>query len=344
MKVYIKGELVWNDDAQRYEGANETTYEYSGNLALAKGEQQTSSGGTQTQVTEPWSVQIPYLTQGFSTAKNLLLDSPPPGYYPNSTVAPFSPEKETALQLQTMRALTGSPLQPMSNALNMATMSGAYLPANNPFNTTLNQEYEDPTNSAGFNAMFDSAARKITPMVDSVFERSGRLNSGLAQQAKTQALSDAFANQYMQDKNLTLQDRAMRAQNFGNERENQMRAMMFSPQLAANDYLDFSTLGEVGDVRDAMASQVLGDDVNRYNYNQNIMQDQLAKFMQLIGGNYGGTTVGTTDQTQSSSGGKSGFSSGLGGALGGYSLASKISGFNPLFGAAMGGLGGLLDF
>ncbi len=341
MKIITYGESVWNDSTQQYESANECSYEYSGNLALAKGgEQSSSGGGITTQVSEPWSQQIPYLNQGFSTARSMFLDTDPPNYYPNSTVAPFSPEKETALQMQTMRALSGSPLQPVSNAQNLATMSGAYLPTNNPFNTTLNEEFDNPANSARFNAAIEAAGRKINPMVDSAFESSGRLNSGLAQTARQQALSDAFAGMYMQDKSLTAQDRAMRGQNYSSERDNMMRAMMFAPELANADYLDAATLGEVGDQRGAMSQQLLSDQVNRYNYNQNIMQQQLKDYMPLVSGNYGGTTTGVSNQNQTTSRGSNPLSGGLGGAMAGYQLASGISGFNPLIGAGIGLLGG----
>lgn len=348
-KIYTLIEQRWDKETGRYITVEEVSYDYAGNLALAKGEQtasqQSSTSGNSTQVSEPWSVQVPYLTQGFQNAQDLFINQKPPQYYPNSTVSPFSPEKETALQLQTTRALTGSPLQPVGNAQALGTMAGAYLPTNNPYNSTLNDEFNDPSNNQRWQDAIGSATRQIIPAVDSSFERSGRFNSGLADTAKTQAVADAYANQYMNDKSLTQQDRAMRGQNFTNERENMMRSMIFSPQLSNNDYADFSQLGAVGDQRDAMGQSQLTDDVNRFNYGQNINQQQLAQYMQLISGNYGGTTTSNFNQNSSSnstqSGGKSQAAGGIGGALGGFNTASSIGGVNPLFGGALGLLGGL---
>ena len=52
----------------------------------------------------------------------------------------------------------------------------------------------------GFNEALDAASRRIQPQVQSMFGRSGRSGSGLAQTAMTQALSDSFASQYGQER------------------------------------------------------------------------------------------------------------------------------------------------
>lgn len=344
MRIYTKGAFEWNNTTQRYEATNESEYyEYEGDIALCKGEG--GGGGSQSSTTvqtqEPWDVQIPYLTRGFEEAKKLFLDNPPPSFYPGPTTTPYSPEKETALQLQTMRAATGSPLQPLSNVQAIGTLGGAYLPSQNPYNTTLNEEFEDPSNNFRFGQAMGSATRKIMPAVDSAFERSGRFNSGLAQTAKTQAIADAFADMYLQDKGMTMQDRQMRGQNYSNERENMMRSLMAAPSLMNQDYVDFAQLGQVGDIRDSLNQQKTAENVNRYDYAQNIMQNQLLKYMPLVSGSFGGTTTSNTNgTTQTQQPQSNGFSSGLGGAMAGYKLASGIGGVNPILGAGVGLLSG----
>ncbi len=310
-----------------------------------------SQSGDQTQVTEPWAPQIPYLTAGFDKARQLFLDAPPPSFYPNSVTSPFRPEKETALQLQTMRATQGSPLQPLSNMQTASTLMGGYLPSRNPFATTLNEDFNASSDSPRFNDAVDAATRRVLPQVDSAFERAGRFNSGLSDTARQQAISDSYAGMYGQDKALTAQDRGMMGQNYSNERENIMRSLLIAPQVMSGDYEDFAKLGEVGDIRQGLDQQVLQEDIDRYNYAQNIMQQQIQQYMPLVQGNYGGTTTsnfnstGSTNSTTNSNmqsqqqGG--GIGKAIGGAMGGYNLASGISGFNPYLGAGLGLLGGL---
>jgi len=57
----------------------------------------------------------------------------------------------------------------------------------------------------GFNAAYQAAANKIIPQVNSQFALAGRSGSGLAQTAQTQALADAFASQYGQERGLQQQ-------------------------------------------------------------------------------------------------------------------------------------------
>jgi hypothetical protein len=334
-KIYTRIESQWDNVKQRYVTTDADFYWYGGKVAHAKGGGQSvqqipsSQTTSQVQVSEPWAPQIPYLTRGFSEAENLFLDKSAPGFYPKPMTTPFTPEKETALQLQALRATTGSPLQPLSNMQGLLTLGGGYLPSKNPYDTTLNEEFELPINSERFNNAIGSATRKIIPQVDSVFERSGRTGSGLAQQAKTQAISDAFADTYLQEKALTQQDRVARGQNYTNERENMMRALMFAPTLAASDYADFAALSEVGDVRQAYDDAAKSEDIARYDYSQNIRQKQLQDYMALINGNYGGTS--TMTGTQMGSQGQlmptsNPVAGGVGGALAGANLASKLGG------------------
>jgi hypothetical protein len=240
---------------------------------------------TQVQKADPWSEQQPYLIKGFQNAQNLFLDQPPPSYYPNSTVSPYSPETNTATQLRTLRALQGSPVQTAANNQVTDTLNGSYL-----------------YGGQGFNQAFDAASRKIMPMVNSQFEAGGRSNSGLADVAKTQALGDAFAGQY------------------GAERDNQMKSLAFAPAIASQDYADIDQLQNAGAQQGGYQQNTLNDLVNRYNYGQNITQDQLKQYMQLIQGNYGGTTNTSSSQPLYQNQG----ASMLGGALGGASLASTL--------------------
>ena len=68
---------------------------------------------------------------------------------------------------------------------------------------TLNGDYLH--GGAGFDAAQQAAYNRITPQVQSAFSGGGRLQSGLAQTAQTQALGDSFAGLYNNERNRQLQ-------------------------------------------------------------------------------------------------------------------------------------------
>jgi hypothetical protein len=304
-KIHTKVILKFNKATDRFDIADVESYWHSGNVAYAKGEAPSSSG-TQIQKTEPWAAQQPYLTRGFEEAQKTFLDSPAPQLYPGQTVTPYSPERETGLQLSTLRALNGSPTQDAASNEAYNTLSGNYL-------------YGNP----GFNAALDSAARKVLPQIDSRFEQSGRFNSGLSKVAQTQALADSFADQY------------------GQERTNQQRALALAPQVIGQDYADFDKLVDIGNQREALTQNFSDDAANRYGYNQNIRQQQVKDYLAAIQGNYGSSgTTNTTTSGGASNNGSTGLNA-LAGGFGGYKLASSLGGFNPFLGAGLGVLAGL---
>lgn len=227
---------------------------------------------TQTTNNAPWSVQQPYLQQGFSEAQRLYNSGP-------STVVPFSNETNQALQMQAQRAQNGSPLVGAAQNSLQNTLNGNYL-------------FGGP----GFNAAFQAAANKINPMVSSQFSGAGRLHSGLADVARTQALGDAFAGLY------------------GQERNNQMQAASMAPQLAQQDYADINALRDVGSQREQLAQQYANEPYNR-----------LQQYQQSIMGNYGGTS--TTTQPI--------YRNPLSGALGGAMAGASVGGLPGAIGGGL---------
>ena len=80
------------------------------------------------------------------------------------------------------------------------------------------------------------------------------------------------------------------------ERGRMMQATEMSPGLAEADYNDINKIGQVGEQQQRMEQTQLQDDVNRWNFGQNIDQNKLRQFMSNISGNYGGTR--DTNSTQ----------------------------------------------
>ena len=109
----------------------------------------------------------------------------------------------------------------------------------------------------------------------------------------------------------------------------QLEGTKLAPQFAELDYRDAQRLAQVGSARESDAMSQLQDNINRFNYEQNIDDQKLRNYMALIsGGTVGSNTIQPVFRNQGASA--------LGGALGGAQLASLI---NPSY-AGMGAIGG----
>lgn len=292
MRVHTKVVLEWKDGKYQRVESECTSFEYDGTVARAGG-----GGGDTVQKTEPPKYMRPYMSDMAGQAASLY-HSYNPTYYEGSTVAPMAGESSQALDMQANRAMQGSDVTRNASQNAADTLGGNYL-----------------YGGAGFNAALDAASRRITPQVASMFSGAGRLNSGLAQTAQTQALSDAFASQY------------------GQERNNQMQAMALSPTLANQEYVDASKLSEVGQHREGYAQQLIDDQVARHDFQQNLPYQKLQQYAGIINGiNPGSVTTGQGPSRNRATGA-------LGGAAAGASIGSVV----PVIGTGLGAiLGGLL--
>ncbi|TNF09396.1 MAG: hypothetical protein EP323_00410 [Gammaproteobacteria bacterium] len=265
-------------------------------------------GSTTVQKADPWKGQQSYLTDTFNEAQNIY-KSGGPNFYNQATYTPFSPQSEMAMQLTQDRAMNGSPLNYGAQDLAFNTMRGDYL-NNNPY----------------LDQMFQQGADKIAGNVNAQFSNAGRTGSDSHAGVLADSMGDLYNNMY--------------GQNYANERQNQMNAMQLAPGLANTDYADFEKLGQVGQMVEGKAGQVLQDNINRFDFYQNRPEDALAKYVAAIQGNYGGSSVSSTD-TQTSSNPLAGaiggglVANGLGASLSGAGLAGPwgIAG-----GALLGGL------
>ena len=223
-----------------------------------------SGTSTTVQNSQPWSGVEPYLKYGFNEAKDIYR-SGLPQYYPGSTVVPFSPQTEAALQGTENRALMGNPLNFGAQNYANSVLQGDYLNQGNPYIGQLTQSISD----------------QITPQVQSAWAGANR--SGGAGQ--TEALSRGMTN-------------ALAPYMFGNyqqERGMQQQAMGAAPGLAATDYQDLGMLGQVGAQREDLQRQILGDQMNRWDFSQNMPAQKLAQYMGML---QGGTGFGTQTTQQ----------------------------------------------
>lgn len=253
---------------------------------------------TQTSSTEPPKYVQPFLKDAAQEARGLYM-SGGPDYYQGTQTVGFSPQSQTAMGMTEQRALAGNPANRAATNMATDTLNGNYL-------------YGNP----GFNAAVKSATDYTIPQVQSRFATAGRTNSGLAQEAVARTISNQFANQY------------------GQERENQMRAGVMAPALAQQDYQDISALRGVGTDVEQLAQDRLSEDVSRFNFYQQRPEQNLQNYIQNITGSYPGQSSSASSPLY-----RNRSAGALGGAMSGAQLGGQYGGgWGALFGALGGGL------
>lgn len=221
-----------------------------------------------TQKVEPWSGVKPYLLDAYQNAAKMY-NQGPPRYYPGQPVAPMSGYSKDALDSMAQRAAYGSDVTRAAQGQLTNTINGKYL-NKNPY----------------LQGAIDAAVRPITsafegsvmPGIDSNFSAAGRYGSGL----QGEAYNDANTALAQQIGDVSSQ---MAYQNYGDERQRQMQAMMFAPQMANQDYVDIAALGQAGQGYDQYNQSLIDANIDKWNYNQNINWDFLSNYIGLLNGN-----------------------------------------------------------
>jgi hypothetical protein len=167
------------------------------------------------------------------------------------------------------------------------------------------------------------------PGIDSNFSAAGRYGSGMQQgayndanQTLAQQVGDIGTN--------------MSYQNYGDERQRQMQAMLFAPEMAAQDYQDLAMLGQAGQGYDQYNQNLINADIEKYNYNQNSDWNFLNDYIGLLNGASGSSST----VKQPGQAGMSPLTGALGGAMSGASLGSAFGPIGTGIGALAGGLFG----
>tara|TARA_B100001250_G_scaffold2904_1_gene2463 strand:- start:2053 stop:2796 length:744 start_codon:yes stop_codon:yes gene_type:complete len=197
--------------------------------------------GVQTTTVLPPAYVLPQLAYGANEAQRMYSAGTGFGYYPENTVAGFSPEQQMAMTLQGNRALSGSPITREGQSLGLNTLRGDFL-GSNPY---FKQAVLDP----------------ITDQVQGQFSRAGRLGSGANQNALTRALSTPLM------------------QNYENERQRQNNMLANVPALANQDYTDYAQLAAVGLDRQQQAQRQIEANKSRFDFLQSAPQQRLGTFL-----------------------------------------------------------------
>lgn len=195
----------------------------------------------------------------------------------------------------------------------------------------------DVNRNPGVQGMIEKSTRGINqalteqalPAIRDSAERSG--NFGSSRQGIAEGLASGRASQAIGDATSGILSKA-----YDTNVDAQLKALGLLPQTTAAQTQGDLTTSAVGDTRQAMAQQLLGETVGNFNYDQLAPYLQSKDIMSLLTGLPGGTNVSTASTPQ-----RNLLTSGLGGAAAGASLGSM---FGPIGTGAGAGIGGLLAF
>lgn len=247
-----------------------------------------SSGGTTVQNNDPWKPAQPYLKQGLADLSKWYSSDYGRNPFPGSTVVPFNPMTEQALGMTAQRAMNGSPLMAAAQQQNLATQRGDFLsPDSNPW----------------LSKSFDLAANKVQSRLSSQFNNSGEYGSSMHQGAMAENMNDLATQLY--------------GGQYDAERNRQVQATMFAPDLAQQDYADYGQLANVGNAYEQQAGNYLNDAMSRWDFYQNAPYQRLQQFFNVANPTAG--AGGTSTQTQK------GASNGTSTALGAIGTVASIA-------------------
>ena len=185
-------------------------------------------GSSQTVVSSLPAWVEPYGQQYLSQAAQV--SSLPYQQYTGQRVAGLNVAQKTAMDAIQQRAMQGSPVMSAGGQNLQATLSGQYLGANPYLQNQIDASAQDTIRNYNLS---------VRPQQQAQDAQSGSFgNSGLQQMQ--------LEGQRQLGQTLANSANAMRYQNYGQERANQMQALSMAPTYAAQDYTDAQHLLDAG--------------------------------------------------------------------------------------------------
>jgi hypothetical protein len=290
----------------------------------------------------------PYIAYGLSEAAKLYQTPGTPGYFPGQGyVSPSQPTQE-ALQFGANRAVQGNPLLPLSQQT-VGQMQGTFNPAIQQMQGTASGQYlgGNPFFGGAFQSAANAASQQFQDQMQQVTSgasRAGRYGSGAMGQLQDRAagtfasaLTDTAGKLAYQnyDAERARQEAAIGniGQLYGSDFARQLSAAQLGPGMAAADYGDIDRLYQVGQAQESYQQAALADQMQRYQFEQNLPAAKLQSFLSAAyGAPMGQQTTQPIYRNQAANifGGAA-----LGGALGGKdygTLGSAIGAGAGLFG------------
>jgi len=279
---------------------------------------------------------MPYLQMGLQRAQQLFLTGQQPQFFPGQTYV--SPSAQTLQALSQQEAAAGG-AQPLLGQAQQAyqaslgqigqTAAGGFLQGS-PYRQAMIESATRPIQQ-----QFES---QILPGISSGFSRAGRYGSGAMQRAVGQAseqfgraLGDVATNIAYSD---YARERAAQQQ----AQVQQAALAQAAPSFFTAGLLPSQTLAQVGAAREAIAAQPLQEQMQRFQFGQQLPYQQLQGYLSSVYGTpMGSSQYAQIPQAQTN---RLGQAVGLGtlGFLGGQALGGTQGG------AIGAGLGGLLGY
>ena len=272
---------------------------------------------TQTQKSEPWIGQQPYLTDLYRQAQTQFQQGPQQ-FYPGRTYAEASPTVYQAENLQRQAALAqaGLGLGSIVPGFQQALMSPA-------------QRFQDPM-------LQEALAANLRPIEETgsrLLQQARRQATGKGQLGGTrQAILESEVIKDITQKQADVA-RQMYGDVYGDVLKSQAVTLGLSGDIMRTFGLPAATLGQVGAAETARAQQPITEAMQRFAFGQAAPSQALQQYGNIVAGTI---LPGTVTSTGGGGGGPSTLQSGIGGAATGYAMGG-------LPGAAVGGILGLLS-
>ena len=330
---------------------------------------------TSTSTTQPWSVQQPFIEQGFNAAQNLYNQNPSgPPYYPGQSYAGPTQDWSNALasitnlgqnnpvtqqsvgtltNLLSNQYLTNNPTNPTYGAIAATSPSTPYLSALNPYLSGQMLSAGNPYQSQ----LIDSILGAVTPGIQKQFVAGGSLGSPQAayatSQGQTSALAQPLFQNYQTQEQLQQQAADLATKGLGQQQQYQLaglaglagnynqgvsdiiKGLALSPNIQGMQYTDPSQVVAAATAQQQQQQAQINDAIQRYNYGAQGPYMALNQYLGQIGGNYGGTT--TANQPYFANPGANALGM-LGSAVG---LGNSLFGGGSAGGGLLGGLGSM---
>ena len=290
---------------------------------------------------------LPYLQTGLERAQSLFLTGEQPQFFQGQTYVSPSTQTQEALSQQEALARQSSPVLQQAQNAYQQSLSGIGQTAQGGF--LQGSPYQQQAMQAATRPLEQQFSNQVLPQIASLYSKSGRYGSGAMQNALGQAtegygralgdITGTMANQqYMAERGLQQQAQLGQAQ-----------LAAAAPSMYAQQYIPSQQLAQVGAAREAIAAQPLQEQMQRFQFQQQLPYQQLSGYLSSVYGSPMGSFGSQSQQTSMPSNPIINTAAGAGlGYLGGQALGSFINN-TPFsltspsgYGVAGGGLGAAL--
>jgi len=281
----------------------------------------------------------PFLTQGLERARELFLTGPQPTFFPGQTYVSPSAQTEQALAQQEALATGAQPtLQQAQQAYQASlgqigqTAAGGFLQGS---------PYQQAMLQAATRPLTQQFGEQVLPGISSLYSRAGRYGSGAmeralggATEAYGRALGDVSANIVGQD---YARERALQQQ----AQLGQAALAQAAPSFFQQGFLPSQALAQVGAAQEQIAAQPLQEQIQRFQYSQQLPYSQLQSYLSSVYGTPMASSVYPQQpQAQTNRLGQAIGGAGLGYMAGNFLGGSAFGVPSQYIGAGLGALGG----